>query len=176
MPKYLIFIPIYCATKGSTLSTTRGARWGGVEEGGLYGVMRRLQPHTWCYPGVQFNLPAWSSIPGPSLAPFPVGDLGAELCGSSVSRTSQQWLRCFRSPTPVIEKGVLPFSMPWIDSIERARLGIYSLEFCPPKEKRRKMVQLVVTVLTVLLFLDLFPYGQEWCHWLVLVRFGVGVT
>ena len=38
------------------------------------------------------------------------------------------------------------------------------------------MFQLVVTVLTVLLFLDLFPPGQEFCHWFVLVRMSVSVT
>ena len=49
-----------------------------------------LQPHTWCYPGVQYNLISWYPIPGPGLVPVPAGDWGTKLRGSSVSRTSQQ--------------------------------------------------------------------------------------
>ena len=32
------------------------------------------------------------------------------------------------------------------------------------------MLPLVVTVLTVLVFLDLSPLGKESCHWIILVR------
>ena len=42
--------------------------------------------------------------------------------------------------------------------------------------KRQKMFPLVVTVLTVLVFFDIFPPEQERCHWLVLVRIRVSVT
>ena len=38
------------------------------------------------------------------------------------------------------------------------------------------MFLLVVTVLTVLVFLDLLPPGQELYHWLVLVRVHVRVS
>ena len=33
-----------------------------------------------------------------------------------------------------------------------------------------------MTVLTVLVLVDLFPPGQERCHWLLLVRIRVSVT
>ena len=87
----------------------RGGRAGGGV--GPCVARRRLQPRTGCYPGVQFILPARSPIPGPSPATILVGDWGAELRRSSVSRTSQQRLHCVRLPTPVIAKGVLPFSL-----------------------------------------------------------------
>ena len=38
------------------------------------------------------------------------------------------------------------------------------------------MLPLVMTVLTVLVFLDLFPSGQERCHWFVLLHIRVNVT
>ena len=38
------------------------------------------------------------------------------------------------------------------------------------------MFPLVVAVLTVLVFLDLLPPGQDYCHWLVLVRISISVT
>ena len=38
------------------------------------------------------------------------------------------------------------------------------------------MFPLVVTVLTVLVFLDLSLPGQERCHWMVLVRIRLSVT
>ena len=79
--------------------------------GGPCVARRRLQPRTWCYPGVQFNLLSRSPILGPSVAPVPAGDWGAELCGSSMSRTSQRRSRCVRLTTPVLAKGVLPFSL-----------------------------------------------------------------
>ena len=75
-------------------------------------AMWHLQLHTWCYPGVQFNLLAESPILGASPAPVPTGDWGAELGGSSVSRTLLQQLQCVRLPTFVLAKGVLPFSLP----------------------------------------------------------------
>ena len=57
-----------------------------VQGGGVPCVARRrLKPCMWCYPSVQFNLLVRSPIPGPSPAPIPTGDWGAELCVSSVS-------------------------------------------------------------------------------------------
>ena len=53
---------------------------------------RRLQPCMWCYLCVYFNLLVRSPIPGPSPAPVPTGDWGAEIRGSSVCRTSQRRL------------------------------------------------------------------------------------
>ena len=61
---------------------------GGAGWGGPCLARRRLRPRTWCYPGVQFNLVSQSRIPCPSMAPVTEGDWGAELHGSSVSRTS----------------------------------------------------------------------------------------
>ena len=80
-----------------------------VRGGGPCVAMMRIQPCTWCYQGVQFNLLSWSLIPGPRPAPVPAGDWGADLCGSSVSRTSQHWLRCARLPTPYLQKGYFSF-------------------------------------------------------------------
>ena len=87
MPKFLVFTPMPNATWGSTCGTAHDALGGGK---GPCEVRRRLKPHTWFYPGVQFNLQARSPIPGPSPVPVPVGELGAKLCKSSVSRTSQR--------------------------------------------------------------------------------------
>ena len=89
---------------------------------------------------MQFNLPNRFPIPDPSLAPIPAGDWGAELRRSSVSRTSQRLLRCVQLPTPILAKGVLPFSLPRLDSIKRERLGLTSLEFSPLKEQMAKNV------------------------------------
>ena len=72
-------------------------------------AMMRLQLLTWCYPGVQFNLPARFLILGPSPAPVPAGDWEAEIRRSSLSRTSQRQLRCVCLPTLVLAKGVIPF-------------------------------------------------------------------
>ena len=55
-------------------------------------------------------------------------------------------------------------------------MGLPSLAFFPLKEQTAKMFPLVVTVLTMLVFLDLFPPGQERCNWFVLVRIRVSVT
>ena len=71
-----------------------------------------MQPRIWFYPGVQFNLPARFLIPVPSPALVLAGDWEVELRRSSVSTTSWQRLRCVRLPTPVLVKGVLPFSLP----------------------------------------------------------------
>ena len=109
---------------------------GGVR--GPYVDRRPLQSRTWCYSGMQFNLLDQSPILGPSPAPIPEGYWGAELCRSSVSRTSQRILRCFHLLTPILSKGVLLFPLPWIDSIERAQLGLLSLAFCPLKEQTVK--------------------------------------
>ena len=95
---------------GVLRAVTRMVRGGGVGGGGVPCVDRRhLRPRTWCYLGVQFNLISQSAILGPIPAPVPAGDWGAELRGSSISRTLQWKLRCIRLPTPVIEKGVIPF-------------------------------------------------------------------
>ena len=104
--------------------------------GGPCMASRRLQPLTWCYPGVRFNLLARSPIPVPIPVPVLAGDWWAELNGSSVSRTSKRWFRCVRLPTPVLAKGFLNFYLPWLDLIDRARLGLPSLEFLPLKEQK----------------------------------------
>ena len=101
---------------------------------------RRLQPRMWCYPGILFNLPYRSLVTGPIPDPLPAGYWGAELRGSSVSRTSQRRLQCVCLTIPVLAKGVLPFSLPCIDSIERARLGLPSLAFPTLKEETAKNV------------------------------------
>ena len=108
--------------------------------GGTCVASSSLQPRTWCYLGVQFNLLAQSPIPGACPAPIPTGDWGSKLRGSSVIRTLQRRLRCVRLPTPVLVKGVIPFSLPQLDSIERARLGLASLAFCPLKEQTAKII------------------------------------
>ena len=87
-PKPFIFTPISQATWDSTCGTDLGACVGG----GPCVDTRHLQPRTWCYQGAQFNLLARYLIPGPSPDPVPAGDWGAELCRSSVSRTSQRRL------------------------------------------------------------------------------------
>ena len=52
-----------------------------------------------------------------------------------------------------------------------------SLPIIPSTEKKRKkMFLLVVAVLTVLVFFDIFPPGLERCHWLLLARIHVSVT
>ena len=38
------------------------------------------------------------------------------------------------------------------------------------------MFLLVVTVLTAIVFLDIFPPVQERCHWFVIIRIRVSVT
>ena len=69
------------------------AVWGRGEGRGVTCVARScLQPLTWCYPGLQFNLSYQFPIPGPSPAPVPAGDWWVELRGSSVSRTLQRQL------------------------------------------------------------------------------------
>ena len=77
--------------------------------GGSFVSRRRPKPHMWFYLGLQFNLPARLPIPDPIPAPVPAGDCGAELCGSSVSRTLQQQFLYISLPTPVLEKGKNPF-------------------------------------------------------------------
>ena len=131
-PKSLLCMPISYTNWSSTRGTARGARGGGGGWGTCVARMR-LQPHTWCYPGVQFNLIAWYPIPGPSLVPVPVGDWGAELRELSMSGTLQQQFWCVRLPTLVLAKGFLLFSLPWLDSVERALLGLPSIALCPLK-------------------------------------------
>ena len=140
MPKSLHFTLISRATWGSTRGIARGARWGGGEGGGPHVARKRLQPCTCWYLGVKFNLPSLFTIPGPILAPFPAGDWVSNLRGSSVSRTLQWKLQCFRLPTPVLAKGVLTFSLPWLDSIEIARLGLLPIVFCSLKEQMARNV------------------------------------
>ena len=128
-----------------TWVSARGTAWclgrGGAVRGGFPCVARRrLWPCPWCYPGVQFNLLSRSPIPDTSPVPVPAGDWGADLHGSSVNRTSQRQYRCVRLPSPVLVKGVIAFSLPWIDSVERFRLGLLSLAFRPLKEQTAKNV------------------------------------
>ena len=84
-PKSLLFAPISRANWVSTCGTAHGAR-------GKFPCVarRRLQLCLWCYPGLQFNLLAWSLILDTSPVPVPAGGWVAELRGSSVSRTSQR--------------------------------------------------------------------------------------
>ena len=93
-----------------------------------------------------------------------------------MSKTLQRRLRFVRLPTPILEKGVLPFSLPLIESIERSRLGLPSLEFRQLIEQTTKKFPLVVEVLTVLVFLDLLPLGQDRCHWIIFVRIRIRVS
>ena len=161
---YLGFYAGYCA-------------WCEVGVGvGPYVARRCPKTRTWFYPGVQFNLSARFPILDPSPAPVPAGNWGAELRGSSASRTLQRRSKCVCLPTPVIEKGILPFSLTWIESIDREQLGLTSLAFLPLKEQTAKNVSVGVTVLVVLVFLDPFPPVQERCHWVVLVCIRVSVT
>ena len=150
-------------------------RGGGGEGGGPCVDRSHLQPHTCCYPGVQFNLLARFLIPGPSTAPVPAGNWGAELRGSSVSRTSQRRLRCVHLLTPILSKCDIPFYLPWFDSIGIAQLGLPSLAFRPLKEQMEKLFLLAVTVLTVLVFFSFRP-SQELFHWLVFVRICTSIS
>ena len=109
---------------------------GGGWRGGVLGLIRVFK---WvCSLICQPN--SWFLIPDPSLAPVPAGNWGSKLCVSFVNRTSQQWLRFNRLPTPVLEKGVLPFSLPWIDSIAIVWPGIPSISFRPLIEWTAKNV------------------------------------
>ena len=103
---------------------------------------RRLQPRTWFYPGVRFNLPIRFLIPDTNPDPVPAGDWGAELRGSFVNSTSQRQLQFVRLHNPVLAKGVLPFSPPLLNSIARARPGIAYLGFCPLKKQTAKNISL----------------------------------
>ena len=132
-PCLLLRYPVLYRVLRAVPRVVRGG--GGRGCGGPCVDSRRLQPRTWCYPGMQFNLSVRFLIPGPSPAPVPARDWGAELRGSSVSRTLQRRLRCVCLSTPVLAKWVLPFSLPLIDSIERPRQGIPSLSFLPLKEQ-----------------------------------------
>ena len=160
MPKSLPFTPIFRVTWGYKRGTSRGVCVCVGGGGGLYVASRLLHPHMWCYPGVKFKLLARSLITGPSPVPVLVVDWGAELCGSSVSRNLQWRLLCVRLPTPILDKGVIPFYLLRLNSVERAQLGPPSLGLRPLKEQMAKNVS-VLTVLTVLVFLDIFPPGQE---------------
>ena len=114
---------------------------GGVGAGGAgvhWVACRHPCPRTCFQPGVQFNLPTRFPIPDPSPSPVPAGDWEADLRGSSINRNSQQQLKFNRLSTPVLEKGVIPFSLPLLNSIDRARLGLPSLAFCPLRGKWRK--------------------------------------
>ena len=113
-----------------------------VRGGGPCMARRRIRPRTWCYLGVQINLLSQFPILGPIPAPVPAGDWRAGFHRSSVIRTSQRWLQCVRLPTPVLSKGVLPFSLPWLESIERKRLGLPSLAFRTLTEQTAKNVSL----------------------------------
>ena len=130
----------WCCGNGERLIPLYGGTACGARGGGPCVARRCLQTRPWCYSGVQFNLLARSPIPDPSPFPVPTGDWGSELRGSSVSRTLQRRLRCVRLRTPVLAKGVLPFSLPWLESVERARLGIPSLAFRPLKEQTAKNI------------------------------------
>ena len=107
--------------------------------GGVPWVMwRNSWPRTRFYAGVWFNPPTQFPILDPSLAPFPTGDWGFELRGSYVSSTLQPRFWFNRLPTPVLAKGVLPFLLPWSDSIAQVRPGLLSLSFHPLKEQKEK--------------------------------------
>ena len=54
--------------------------------------------------------------------------------------TSQRRLQFDRLTTPVLAKGVLPFSLPWIDSMARVRPGLPSLAFHPLREQTEENV------------------------------------
>ena len=103
---------------------------------------RRPWPHMCFKPSVQFNLPTWFLIPDPSLAPIPAGDWGAEIFGSFVNMILYRWLQLFCVHPPVIAKGVLTFSLPWLHSIVRVQPGLPSLVFRPLREKTTKNVSI----------------------------------
>ena len=110
--------------------------WGGFP----WVAWRSSWPCTRFYLGVRFNPPKRFPITDPSPACFPTGDWGVELRGSSVSSISWPQFRFDRLPTPVLEKGVPPLSLTWIDSIARILTGLPSLAFFPLKEQTDKIV------------------------------------
>ena len=52
----------------------------------------------------------------------------------------------------------------------------YSLPSIPSTEITNGRNPLVMTVITVLVFLDLFPSSQERCHWFILVHIYISVS
>ena len=110
-----------------------GARGAWLGVGRIPWVAWKLTwPRTCFKSEVKFNLPTQFSIPDPSLTP--AGDWGAELHGSFVNRTLQRQFRFGCLPKPVLVKGVIPFSMPWLDSIARVRPDLPFLAFRPLRE------------------------------------------
>ena len=95
--------------------------------------------HPWTrayfYLGVQFNVPTWFLITDLNLAPVPTGDWRSELCGSFTGRILQRRLRFFYLIAPVLAKGFLPLSIPWIESIESAWPGLPYLSLYPLREQ-----------------------------------------
>ena len=116
---------------------------------------RRLQPCTRCYPYVQFNLPVWSLIPSPSLAPVTAGDW-------EPSSVDHLWVgphndNCNAS----VPNGVIPFSLSCTDLIDRARLWLTLLEFCPLKEQTAIFFCWLWQCLTCLYFLIVFQLARS---------------
>ena len=125
---------------------------------------------------MQFNLPTWFLILDPRPDPVPAGYWGADLRGLSVNRTSQRRLQFVRLPTPVLTKGILPFSLTWLDSIERARLVLPYLSFRPLREQTAKNVSVGFDSAYRACLSWSFPPVQERCHWFILVRICTSVS
>ena len=93
--------------------------------------IRRLQPCTWCYPGVQFNWPDQFPIRVRARLLFP------QKTGEP-SSADHPWV----GPRKVDWDASVypPPYLRWIRSIERAQLGLTALEFRPLKEQTAKNV------------------------------------
>ena len=116
---------------------------------------------------LMYQTNSWFHIP--VQIPGPAGDRGVIISGSYVSKLLQLQLWFFRLSNPIRAKWVRPFFLPWSDSIVRVRLELPSLYCRQQKRQTEKCFLLIMTVTTLIIFLDNSPPIQEQRHCLIFV-------
>ena len=112
----LLFTPSSLTSYFSMWYCMRGVQMGGGGGGGWDGVIWVMWRHSWIHAQIfasaRFNVPTRFPIPGPSPAPCTAGDWRVDLCGSYVSKISQQQLRFDCLSRPARANWVYPLLLP----------------------------------------------------------------
>ena len=122
------------------------------------------------------NQPTRFPIPYPSPVPCPVGGWVLELCGSYVSKISQPRLWFNRLSTPNVQNEFFPFLCRGSTQLREYDQGFPPYNSINRNNKRWKQFLLIVTVLTVVLFLGSFPPIQERWHWIIIVGIHISIA
>ena len=131
------FLRIISLPSATVWYRMHGARMRGVGRDVVaWVVYRRSWSCTQNYAGARFNVPTQGLIPGPSLAPFPAGNLVVELCRSFVIIISQTQLQFGHLTIPELAKWVCPFLLP-MSGLKFASTTRDSLPSIPSTERTK---------------------------------------